>query len=252
MLGGCGRATKIYVDPAKPTEPAIVGQANRLPRKFFDQSVNLGSVTIGLDGATATSLALRFELKPGTSTDGSYNGAGQGNTALLGLAGYSGRKLSDIGEINFDSKSTAGGERVSLQILVDLECDGVSSTKLLRADASDLGAGTPTSDGYSRISASFSESVWLASSADVSNHASTTVLVPATGAAVSLSGLISEYPNACLRNSLNADDRLPKNTAVSALTLALGSPSESAASIVFVRRATVDDDVFDHTSWDEL
>lgn len=250
QLSACGRTTKIYSDPVTTLPVAITSHlTSLLPNQFYDESVNLASVAIELDGATSTSLALRFQLKPGTNPAGSFNGNGVGNRALLGLGAYSGRHLSDISTLTFDTLNSSGSESLDLVLLVDPNCDG-TTTKLLTALGSDLAPGVAESAGYARLTADITQAEWHSAAGDITDpNQSSTVLVPASGAPVSLSAFLTKYPNACLRNAINTSDDLPNTAATAGILLALGDPATTSAATVFVNRITVGADVYGSSTW---
>jgi len=252
LTAACGHENKLYRDPARPmVTPAIANtQASRLPLDFFDQSVNLATAEVSLDGTTTTSLAILLEANAGTSPAGGFNGSGTGNRALLGLAINSPRKLSSIpGGITFDAKSISGSEKIGVSLLMDLDCTG-ASTRVLNATAVNLAPGTAQAAGYIRFSAAFDETRWLVSGSDITDPGNpATVLIPSSGGAVALTDLIAKFPNVCIHNATNSDDALPKGLASAGVLFTLGDPTTATLNQVFINRISVGSTVHSSADW---
>lgn len=251
---GCSRETKVYQDPLDPvsiddtTEPPITTDGRALlPTGFYNQSVNCALVDVALDGATADSKAIRLQTLPGTNDVGSFNGTGQGNRALLGLAPYGDVQLSMLTGITFDSKSLVGTETVSVHLIVDLACDG-TSIRVLTANKASLGSGTSVADGYTRFSALLNEARWKANGAaitDPDDGSVTLVAGTADASASALDAFLVKYPAACLKNTASGDDDMPKSLPTAAVLFSLGDSSTTTANTAFIKRITVGDDVYD-------
>jgi hypothetical protein len=253
VSAACGRTTKIYSDPAAPQIATITGNMkNPLPAGYFDHSVNQGMVDITLDGTTATSLAIRLQIKAGTNAAGGFNGSGTGNRALLGQGTHSGKKLVDLANFSFDAKSVNGADALSLLLLVDLDCSGATS-RVFSAAAADLAPGTSQASGYTRYSADTNEAKWHVSGAAIKDPSDNAItLVPSSGAAASLSAFLAKYPNACIFNGVNSDDGLPKTTPTAGVLLSLGSSTSIVLSTLFVNRIAIGTDVYEGLEWGSL
>jgi hypothetical protein len=250
----CGHENKLYRDPARPMViPAISHtQASRLPLDFFDQSVNLAAAEVALDGVTTTSIAILLETNTSTNPPGGFNGSGTGNRAVLGLAINSPKKLSSLsGGVTFDAKSVNGAEKVGVSIVVDLDCTGTgASTRILNATPTNLAPGSAQADGYTRFSAGFDEARWLVSGSDITDPGNpATILVPASGSSVTLTDLISKFPDACVHNATNTDDALAKGLASAGVLLTVGEPTTVTLNKVFINRVTIGSTVHSNTAW---
>ncbi len=252
----CGHENKLYRDPDPPmVTPAIASTqpGSPLPQDFFDQSINLASSEIALDGTTTTSIAILLETKAGTSPAGGFNGSGTGHRAVLGIAINTPKKLSALtGGITFDAKTITGSEKIAVSILVDLDCTG-TSTRVLTALGADLAPGTAQADSYTRFSADFTQARWLVSGSDITDPGNpATILVPGSGSPADLTALISKYPNACIHNAINADDALAKGLASAGVLLTLGTPTTTSLNQAFINRVTIGSTVHAHGDWGSL
>jgi hypothetical protein len=249
MAIGCARETTVYSDPAAAavtpqTTPVSTDGRTVLPVYMYDQSVNRGRVDLALDGSSASSTALRLDISPGVNPQGSFNGTGTGNRAILGIAAHNSALLSALNSVTFDTKIFVGTEAVSVSLIADLACDG-SNVHVLTANGADLGSGTAKANGYTRYSAGTNESKWKVEGSAIMDGATT--LVPSTSQAgtASLDALIAKFPNACLKNTAVSADSLPQGLVMAGVMLTLGSDSSVAMSGAFVNRISVGSTVYD-------
>ncbi len=256
LLSGCGRENKIYADPTTPVdgdELRIIDGRRSLPAGFFDHSVNQASAEMSLDGTTATSLAIRLVTWPQTNGRHAFNGDGEGNRALLGLAPYSGRKLSEIGQISFEAKNIGSPQNVELLLVTDLNCDG-GDVRVLIADADALNLDRQDAgNGYWRYSAGISDVKWKALDDPILDPAHPTAeLVPQAdvfGTDVDLNALLTAYPNACVRNSVTIESGMPHGLPVSGILFSLGNETHTDYAGAFIRRVEVGSDIYDASDW---
>jgi hypothetical protein len=289
-LFGCGHQNTIYPDtnsenPISGTQsgnpPASGGQIAQMPQGFFDESVNLASVNIGLDGSSTSSLGIKFKINPGTNPVGSFNGPGTGSRAILGIALYSGKKLSDwisgtgssatsisgTPTINIDVKSVNGEAPVAISLLINLDCsDGGSptgSTRLIVTTpevSQNTSSSTPPTPGYIRMTADLTKAAWFTADVaitDPSNPA--TILLPSLPppgqsptAGMDLSALLAKFPNACLQNAVNTASLLPTHEMSSAIMISLGDDSTTTLNEIFVNRISIGADLYSSEAWGTL
>jgi hypothetical protein len=255
VLGGCGRATKIYPDGSGTVGvlPIQIDDPIVLPSGFYDQSVNHARVDLALDGASETSIALRLQTNATSNPAGGYNGSGTGNRALLGVAEQNGSLLSAIGAITFDAKSVNGTEGVAVLIQADLACDG-QQLHVLEASSSALQPGLSIGNGYVRYQAGIGQNVWTSAGAAISHSGNPSItLVPdkSSTTPVSLSALLAQFPGACLKNASTGNADLPKNVPTAAVLFALGTPSTNTYNTVLINRITIGTDVYEELHWSQ-
>lgn len=256
LLAGCGRDNKIYSDPIVPSgdeEPRLIDGRKSLPPGFFDHSVNQASVEMSLDGTTDRSVAIRLITWPERNRDHAFNGSGRGNRALLGIAHYSGRKLSEIGNISFDAKLIVPAHNVELLLVTDLYCDG-SDIRVLIADADALSSFDfdLAGDGYIRYRAGLNDQKWKALDNPIMDPENPAIeLIPdASGLdAADLTALIDAYPNACIRNSVTKESEMPRELPVSGVLFSLGHNMHIDYAGAFIRRIEIGTDVYDSSDW---
>jgi hypothetical protein len=237
---GCGRTNKVYPDRSSTGTNAqgddtVSADGRDLPKNFVNQSANLGSAVLTSEK--------RIELKTlaGTKTEGSFNGAGTGSLAVLGLTAYDQTRLSDLSTLTLEFKKTFGTANFSAVLLIDLECDFKSGVRALFAENL-----TGVEDDFKTVDISSHASVWKVKSADLKGPQDQ-VLVSATTPG-SLDALLTIYPNACLRNAKSDEPSLPK-TQMAGLALTLGSPTTVDQNHVLVRRIEIGTRVYDSSNW---
>lgn len=256
LLAGCGRDNKIYSDPIEPSgdeEPRLIDGRKSLPTGFFDHSVNQASAEMALDGTTERSVAIRLITWPETNHYYAFNGSGGGNRALLGIARYSGHKLSEIGSISFDAKILEPSHKVEVLLVADLHCDG-SDIRVLIADADALESSDvdDVGDGYFRYRAGINDPKWKALDDSIMDPENlTTELVPWDGGleTADLTALIDAYPNACIRNSVTNESEMPRALPVSGILFSLGHRFHTYYAGAFIRRIEIGADVYDSSDW---
>lgn len=247
---GCGRANRVYPDP-KPASPSVVTPVSTeelalLPRGFYDQSVNRAVVSAMLSGGTGH---LRLRTFAGENPAGGFNGDGLGNRALLGLGSHAGTKLSELGSITFDFKAIKGDERVSIALVVDLDCGepavasgGSSDTILVTASSTRLGEGATLPEDLSRIEAFTSDSLWQTSAADLTDPSDPSITLlhsESSATASSLDAVIARFPQACILNSASGAHALPLSVPTAGILFALGEPDTVEESEVEIHRISI-------------
>lgn len=256
ILSGCGRDNKIYADPITPPgeeEPRIIDGRKFLPNGFFDHSVNQASAEMSLDGTTDRSVAIRLITWPQRNLDHAFNSHGEGNRALLGIARYSGRKLSEIGSFSFDAKVLTNTHKVELLLVTDLNCDGTDIRTLIAdAEALESDGVQDVGDGYWRYHAGVSDPKWKALDNSITHPLDPLVeLVPqaSSSATADLMDLIAAYPNACIRNTVTSESEMPRALPVSGILLSLGHDWHMDYAGAFIRRIEIGTDVYDSSDW---
>ncbi len=175
-------------------------------------------------------------VTPATAANpvGAFVGGGTGNKAILGLSGFAGMKLTDLGGLEFDLKVVTGPTtNIYMNFIIDLDCSADEvPTALTIADIRarrrvvvwnpDIASGYAVGGGYTRYAASFASSQWSIVGTPTlglsNNPAASAPLTPLTG-----------YPFACVVDGVTADGGLPRNTAVAACnTGAALTPADSA------------------------
>ena len=261
LTEGCARETKIYNDqPAAVAETeadadstvTIIDGYGKLPRGLFDLSVNHAGVELALDGTSNTSVAMRLVTWPIASAGaGAYNGPGTGNRAMLGLAEYAAKALSEVVPISFDSKSFGGTAGVDLAIVIDLDCDGGPSHTLI-ATAATLAPGVSLTASYTRYETTASDSRWRVMGPAIMDPGSPSVtLIPTTTdpGTASLNDLVAKFPKACLTNTVSTADEMPIGQTLTGIILSLGDATTSGFNGAFVNRISVGTKVHNASDW---
>jgi hypothetical protein len=162
-------------------------------------------------------------LTPATAANpvGAFVGGGTGNKAIVGLSGFAGMKLTDLGGLEFDVKLVAGPlNNFYMNFIVDLDCSADEvPTALTIADIRarrrvviwnpDIASGYAVGSGYTRYAAAFNSNQW--NIVGTPNLGMQTNLSP-PGPLTPLTG----FPFACIVDGVSADGGLPRNTAVPA------------------------------------
>lgn len=206
---GCGPTSS--GTKAGSIESIITIEKRALPKNVLDQSVNKGEVRITTDSQGVP--ALELSIAEGSNTEGGFNGAGNGNRAIVGFTQFNGMSLASLGPIRIDTGESV--ESVKLLLLIDLNCDG--QTRVLETN---LNPGMNALDQY----------VW--------NFTDSRQPVR-----------LAEIRNACLRNTDSRDEGLPR-LPTAAVLLALGSPSSVVADRVLIRQISIGDLTFDRSTWE--
>ncbi len=247
----CSRTTKVYSDPsALAVNPVSTDGRSKLPKDFYNQSVNQATVELQPDGATSTSKAIRFQTTSAANGTGGFNGPGIGNRAVLGLGSWHSRPVSQAEPLTFDAQVFGGFESVGISLQIDLKCDG-ADVRVVHAAGAAIASGTgsaaaaPAGDGYTRLTASQTSAIWLSPSAPIFDAQMSMILVPASGPAVSLAALLSAYPAACLKNASTGAADLPRGIPTAAILWSLGTDNTASNNSTLVRRFTVGNEVFE-------
>ncbi|HRK08960.1 MAG TPA: hypothetical protein PLZ57_14425 [Pseudobdellovibrionaceae bacterium] len=247
LTSACGRSNAVLLEAQAPGEvqPVSTDGRSTLPKDFYDQSVNSASVRVGLDGVTDSSKALQFRILGGTHAAGAFNGSGTGNRAILAIGKFSRTRLADLGEISFDAKVTSGSEQIDVQLQLDLNCDG-QYLEVVRAKASDLGAGLNVGNGYTRYSIDALQNNWTAVDGDLVDPVSPGVtMLFMLGAPQSLSNILASYPHTCIRNAATGALGLPASLPTGGVQLVMGESHTTAAGNAFVRRVKIGLSIFE-------
>ncbi|CAN5435530.1 hypothetical protein BH10BDE1_BH10BDE1_05510 [soil metagenome] len=245
---GCSRDTSVYSDPKEATNvtPVSTNSGANLPKDFYSQSANQATVDLQPDGISATSKAIRFQTSSATNASGGFNGTGLGNRAILGQGAWHARPVAQAEPITMDAHVYNGAEQIGVNLQIDLKCDG-SEIRVVNASGAAVAAEPTTmaGDGYTRLTASQSATIWLSPTSPILDPSTSAVLVPASGAAVSLTALLSKFPAACLKNAATSAIDLPRAIPMAAVLFSLGSDSTTSNNSVFVRRITIGSEVFE-------
>lgn len=250
---GCNRSNAVFQEapPAKVEQPApqvvvedqIVIQYLSLPTGLSDLSVNRASATLRGDLNGDGIVQLRTE-KDSHNLAGNFNSSGLGNRALLGLPVSSGFKLAEfIAGVSFEAR--AYGTRAPQVILtIDLNCDGSEIRTL---------SGSPystTGNDYDTYSANPTDEIWRIMQHDLVDPVTGEVIVEndSTGNPKDLLGFMVSYPNACFKNSISSEQRLPKNKTLSGVMLSLGDDETLEQNILNIRSISVGSDSFGNWS----
>ncbi len=244
----CSRETSVYSDPKSPALVTPVSTDTRayLPKDFYGQSVNRATVEIQPDGTSSSSKALRFQVASGTNDVGGFNGSGVGSRAILGLGSFHGTPVAQAEPVTFDAKNFAGAEAIGISLQIDLSCDAVH-IHVVTASGAAVAAepNSSTGDGYTRFSASTNRAIWLAPNGPIVDPATSTILVPASGAPVTLADLLAKYPAACQKNAATGAEELPKGIPTAPVLGTLGRDSTTTLNSTYVRRLSVGSQVFE-------
>lgn len=251
---GCSRETSVYRDPTPinrdPVAPLTTQPSSKLPEQFFDQSINQARSTLQPDGLSPNGKVIELKTTAGVNPQGSFNGAGLGNKALLGLDFWN-VPMAQVEPLSFDSKTVVGTEGSGVGLQIDLKCDGtlLKHVIALGSDVAALGS-TAVSDGFYRTEVSLHDAIWSsdsdASPQPILDPIDQSVLVPALGSGTSaLSLLMQRFPSACLRNGVVPGSELPKSVPTAAVQWTLGRASTSSLGIVHIRRFSLGSQLFD-------
>ena len=256
-LTGCGRENVVYPDMppealivpgASAAPPSQIDTRSNLPRGFFDHSVNMASVKLALDGVLHDSVALQLQTRAHVNAAGGFNGAGDGNRAILGNIDHDGIPLKTLGTVSFDFKSLLGSAALAVHMIVDLKCDG-SALNVLIADEAAMAPGTAVSGGYTRYTAGFSQNKWRSSGADIMDPVNPAIKLLDDTSWDSLTALLAAYPGACLRNKSSGDPSHPKNVVTGAVLIMLGDEWTTDYNTMLINRVRVGDDIYVNSEW---
>ncbi len=194
---------------------------------------NSVTVEVALDGGTQV---LRM-FTPATPANpvGTFVGGGTGNKAIVGLTGFNGMKLTDLGGLEFDAKVLQGPvNNFYMNFLIDLDCTADETLSALTiADLRlrrrvliwnpDIASGYAVGGGYTRYAGSFASSQW--------NLVGTPFLgIPANGSPSGPIVPLAGYPFACIVDGVSADGGLPRNTSDPTCVTAAALPTTASAN----------------------
>jgi hypothetical protein len=209
----------------------------------------LASVKLALDGALHDSVAMQLQTRAHTNASGGFNGAGDGNRAILGNIDHDAIPLKSMTLVSFDFKAlVTGSAALSVNLIVDLKCDG-TSTNVLIADESALAPGTAVGNGYTRYAAGFSMNKWRASGADILDPVDPLIVLLPSASTNSLDALLAAYPGACLRNTSSNDPGHPKSVVTGSVLFSLGDEWTIDYNTVLINRVRVGDDIYLNSDW---
>lgn len=244
----CSRENKIYSDPSVSSSLTPVATTpSNLPEDFFNQSVNRASVEIQPETVSSDARAIRFQTETGANPVGAFNGAGTGNSAILGISSWSGLPVTQAEPLTFDAKNYVGSLKISVSLQIDLSCDG-ADIRVVRASGTDIES-QPTialGDGYVRFAASLDAPIWLSRSQPILDPVSGDTLLSDSGPSSSLQALLAKYPAACLKTAATTAAELPLGIPTAAILWSLGDDTTINANVVFARRLTVGSEIYEN------
>lgn len=234
LLCACGSGGDSFTAHPNPPAPFVPGTGFlEIDQPAINVMTQANSVTLSLVNDGGTTVLQISTPVTAANPAGRYVGGGTGNKAIVGLDGFDGLKLTDLGSVTLDAKVITGGtSNFYMNFLVDLDCvknEDVTTMTIadIRANRRIIvwipGAGALQPDGYTRYNVSPTDAQWLivgAPTLGVGPNPSG----PAT--ALSLTG----FPNACIVDGISADGGLPRNTSLAACVSGAGLSSTASAS----------------------
>jgi hypothetical protein len=240
LLTACGSGNSDVIAPQQTPAPSntpapfVPGTGYlEIDQPALNVMTQANSVTLSVvsDGGTAV---LQIST-PATAANpvGRFVGGGTGNKAIVGLDGFDGLKLADLGSVTLDARMIAGGTgNFYMNFLVDLDC--VKNEDVTTMTIADIrvnrriivwipGAGAVQPDGYTRYNVSPTDAQWL-----IVGSPTLGVGPNPSGPATALS--LTGFPNACIVDGISADGGLPRNQGVPACVTVAGLPNTASAS----------------------
>ena len=237
LLSACGDSSPLVAAPGTtttaPPTPYVPGTGFwELDRTALTQmsQPNAATASIALDGSSTVLVMATPATAP--SAAGRYVGGGTGNKVVIGLEGFDGLKLADLGTVELDAKLVGGGtSNFYMNFLVDLDCSkdedlSVLSIAQLRERRRIIvwipGVGVLQADGYSRYSVAATDAQWL-----IVGSPSLGMGVNPSGPATALG--LTGFPNACIVDGVSADGGLLRNQSIPACVSAAALPTSALA-----------------------